>query len=110
MLFVHMASQFECSELVIESILYALQARIIISFVLIILILSVSQYSIYRTAFGRGPAGLPICYPVGPPDDISGTGIGDISSIGIEGQVKFLYSPRHPEQYVVNVSMHIILL
>lgn len=50
-----------------------------------------SQFSIYRTTFARGPAGLPICYPVGPPENMKG--VQDIVSIGNAGQVKFLISP-----------------
>ena len=54
-------------------------------------ILSCSQFSIYQTVFARGPAGLPICYPTGPPAGMQG--VQDISSIGNLGQVKFLISP-----------------
>lgn len=50
-----------------------------------------SQFSIYRTVFARGPAGLPICYPISPPENIPG--VQDIPSVGNNGQVKFLISP-----------------
>lgn len=51
----------------------------------------INQFSIYRTAFAPGSAGTPVCYLVGPPENVSA--IQDIASIGNISQVKFLISP-----------------
>lgn len=50
-----------------------------------------SEYSIYQTGYRRGSAGLPICILEVPPDSFHP--IQPISSIGRDGEVKFLYSP-----------------
>lgn len=69
---------------------------------IMLICISHSQFSVYYTTFVMGAAGLPVCV-VTEPQINNINPIGNISSIGSDGQVKYLHSPGYLEgiPYVV---------